>query len=427
MLAVRLGLRNLARHRWRSGLTLAGIGLSVGLMIWSLAFIDGWLGQMVRAATAVDAGQLQVQTAGWAETPRAYHAFETSPALLASVAGVEGVVAVSPRVELYGIVGHEQRSQVGRVVGVDPVREAAATPVAEAVVEGRWLSDDPAPEGAPREVVLGEAVARQLRVGPGDELVVFAEAADGSLGNDLLGVVGVVRTANFAVDQQTAFLHIDDARFLAALEGRANALLVRTEDLDRAVETADAVAAALGAARDPSAVEEDALVVRAWPELLPGIFQIISVSRSSYGSMYLFIYLVAAVGILNTQRMSALERRREFGVLIAVGMRPRRLFRILLAEALVLGAAGALLGVLLGGGVGWYHATAGFNLELFTDEASFSYMGVTFSERLYAELDLRTLLEPVLIMLGVAVVSGLWPAWTAARLRPAPTIAGRTA
>ena len=426
MLAVRLGIRNLARHRWRTALTLAGIALSVALMVWSLAFIEGWLGQMVRAATSVDTGQLQVQTAGWADTPRPYHALTVDADLLGTVRAVDGVVEVSPRVELVGIIGHEQRSQVGRVVGVHPDLETAATPIADGIVDGRWLADEAAPLGAPREVVLGESLARKLRVGAGDELVVFAEAADGSLGNDLLVVVGVVRTGNFAVDQQSSFVHIDDARFLAALEGRANAILVRTDDLDRASSVADAVASALGASRDPEGLDEEAAVVRAWPELLPGIFQIITVSRSSFASMYVFIYLVAAVGILNTQRMSALERRREFGVLVAVGMRPRRLLRTLLVEALVLGGAGALIGCGLGAAIAGYHATAGLNLELFTDQTSFSYMGVAFSDRLYAELGVRTVVEPVVVMLGVAVLSGLWPAWTAARLEPAPTIAGRT-
>jgi ABC-type lipoprotein release transport system permease subunit len=426
MLAIRLGFRNLARHRWRTALTLAGIALSVALMVWSLAFIEGWLGQMVRAATSVDTGQLQVQTAGWADTPRPYHSLAVDAELLGAVRSVEGVVEVSPRVELYGIIGHEQRSQVGRIVGVHPDLESAATPIADGIVDGRWLADAAAPIGAPREVVLGESLARKLRVGAGAELVVFAEAADGSLGNDLLVVVGVVRSGNFAVDQQSSFVHIDDARFLAALEGRANAILVRTDDLDRASTVADAVAATLGASRNPAGLDEAATVVRAWPELLPGIFQIITVSRSSFASMYVFIYLVAAVGILNTQRMSALERRREFGVLVAVGMRPRRLFRTLLVEALVLGGAGAVIGSALGTAIAGYHATAGLNLALFTDQASFSYMGVAFSDRLYAELGVRTVIEPVAVMLGVAVVSGLWPAWTAARLQPAPTIAGRT-
>src|SRR5690606_10277075 len=100
--------------------------------------------------------------------------------------------------------------------------EAEATPIARAVVAGRWLSAEPAPDGAPREVVLGHGLAQQLRVAPGDELVVFLEAADGSLGNDLLEVVGVVRTANTQVDHTSAYLHIRDAQFIAALAGGAH-------------------------------------------------------------------------------------------------------------------------------------------------------------------------------------------------------------
>lgn len=425
MLSVRLGVRNLARHRWRTGLTLAGIAVAVALMVWSLALTEGWITQMVRAATQVETGQLTVQTAGWSDKPRPYEALEVSDSLFGAILSVEGVSAISPRVELFGLVGHERRSQVARIFGVDPGLEADATSVHNGIREGSWLSAAPAGFGEPREVVVGSGLARQLQVGPGDELVVFAEASDGSLGNDLLRVVGLVHTGTM-VDRSAVYMHVEDARFLAALEGRANAILVRTDDPDQGVVVSDAVAARLGALRDPAGAPEEATVVRSWQELLPSLYQVIVLSERSYWTIYLLIYLIAAVGILNTQRMSALERRREFGVLIAIGMRPRRLFRTLLVEALVLGIAGAILGAVLGGAISYWHQAAGLNLALFTDQASFSWMGVTFSDRMYATVTLTSLVQPVLVMLLVAILSGLWPAWTAARLQPAPTIAGRT-
>jgi len=427
MLSVRLGARNLARHRWRTGLTLAGIGVSVALMVWTVAFMDGWMDQMVVAATAVETGQLEIQTAGWADKPRPYESFAVSDSLLGLVRSVPGVAALSPRVELYGLVGHERRSQVARILGVDPDLEADATPVTRGIREGRWLDERPAPEGRGREVVLGSGLAKQLEVGPGAELVVFAEAADGSLGNDLLQVVGVVETGNSAVDRSSVYLNIEDARYLAALEGRANAILVRTDNPEQGIAVSDALAARLGALRDPKDAPEDAIVVRSWQELIPSLYQVIAMSKSSYWTMYLLIYLVAAVGILNTQRMSALERRREFGVLIAIGMRPRRLFRTVLVESVVLGLAGSLVGAIVGGAVSWYHATAGFDLSMLTRNGTgFSYMGVAFTDRLYASITVGSFMQPIAVMLLVAVLSGLWPAWTAARLQPAPTIAGRT-
>lgn len=431
MISAKIGLRNLARNRWRSGLTLGGIALSVAFMVWILGFMEGWLGAMIQGATAVETGQVQVQTVGFADNPRVYRSFPEDQGLLDRVMGVEGVVSVSPRVKLNGLVGHEEKSQVARILGVDPVLEARTTPVVEALVDGRWLSPRPADYPAPREVVLGAVLARQLRVGPGDELVVFLEAADGSLGNDLLEVVGIVETGNTGVDGMTVYMHLEDARFLAALEGQVHELAITTTDLLGARVTAGRIAAALGASTrgvtdgEEGGEDPDALLVRPWQEVLPSIYQMLTISRQSNWMTYLLIYLVAAIGLLNTQRMSALERKRELGVLMAVGMRPRRMFRMILTESLVLGVLGGLLGTALGTAVTWYHATAGLDLALFTDHGEFTFMGVAFSGRMYSILTPVAAIQPIVVMVLVAFLAGLWPAVKSARLDPAPTIAGR--
>ncbi|MFW6192039.1 MAG: ABC transporter permease [Gemmatimonadota bacterium] len=438
MTAVKLGLRNLARNRWRSGLTLGAVAVAVGLMVWSLAMYEGWIQAMVQGATSVETAQVQVHTVGYVDRPRAYRGFDLEPGLLESIRAVPGVVAVSPRVELQGLVGDERRSRVGRVLGVDADLEREATPVADALTEGRWLSGDPDPYPAPREVVLGSGVARQLEASPGDELVTFLEAADGSLGNELLRVVGIVETGDTRVDRTTVYVHLADAQSLGALDGKAHELAIRTDDLSGARETAGEVARALGArfgmpddrSTDLSEAAGEApdgrLVVRPWQEILPSVSQMIVVFRRSYWVLYLLIYLLAAAGVFNTQRMSALERRREFGVMMAIGMRPRRMFRTLVVESGVLGILGALLGAAGGAALAAYHQARGLDLELFTDQAAFSFMGVAFTERLYFVLTPEHVIQPVLVMLFVALLSGVWPAARSARLDPAPTIAGRT-
>ncbi len=428
MISARLGIRSLVRNPWRSGLTLGGIAVAVALMVWTLAFYEGWLQAMIRGATAIETAQVQIHSAGYVDRPAVHRSFPLDAAFLETVASVSGVVALSPRVVVHGLVGNERRSQVARIIGVDPRLESATTPVADGVVNGRWLEADGDDVHSPVDVVLGSGLARQLGAGLGDELVVFLEAADGSLGNDLMRVVGVVRTGAIAVDRSTAYVRLADARFLAALEGRVHEVVVRTSDAALARATAAQLADALGASAGAPNVEEmdpDAIVVRPWQVVRPGIDQMIGLFRRSYWFVYLIIYLVAAVGILNTQRMSALERRREFGVMMAIGMRPRRMFRVLLVETGLLGLGGALLGGLIGGLLSWRHASAGFDMTMLTDQASFSYMGVAFSDRLYFILDPALILQPILVMLAVAVLSGLWPALRAARIEPAPTITGR--
>jgi ABC-type lipoprotein release transport system permease subunit len=431
MIALRLGLRNLFRNRWRSGLTLAAVGVSVALMVWSIAFLDGWLNEMVRATTALESLQAQVQTVDYVRNPRVYRTLELDREQLARIAAVPGVAALSPRAELHGLIGTEERSQVGRLIGVEPAAEAAATPITAAVVAGRWLASDPPPFDQPRETVLGQGLARQLQVGLGDELVVFLEAADGSLGNELLEVIGIVHTGNTLLDRTAVYIHLEDARFIGALGDGMHHLAIRTADGAAGRRAAEGVARVLGAAfgtpPDDVVVGEADLVVRPWQELNPTLSSVIDLMDSAYWIMYLLVYLVAAVGILNTQRMSAMERRREFGVMMAIGMRPRRMFRTLMVETAVLGLVGAAIGATIGGLLSWHHATAGFDLGMFTSRStSFSYMGVTFSERLLFDLSPGAVLQPVLIMVGVALLSGLVPAVSSARIDPAPTIAGRT-
>lgn len=430
MTAIRLGVRNLARNRWRSGLTLAAVAVAVGLMVWTLALYEGWLAQMVRGATAVEVAQVDLHTAAYVESARVYNSFPLTDTLVDALRRVPGVVALSPRVKAAGLLGNERRSQVVRFLGVDPALEAATTPVADGLEQGRWLAQRPPAFPAPREAVLGSGVARQLQAGIGDELVAFAEASDGSLGNDLFVVVGVIRTGNNAIDRMAVYLHLADAQFLTALDGRVHEIAVATGDLTRARVAADSIAAAIGARAittdDASVLELNTIVVRPWQEIMPGIDQMILLFRRSYWVMYALVYLVAAVGILNTQRMSALERRREFGVLIAIGMRPRRLLGTLQVETVLLGLCGALIGTALGGALAWYHARFGFDLRLLADTTTFSYMGVAFSDRLYFELKPFMFVQPVAVMLGVTLLSGLLPAWKAARIDPAPTIAGRT-
>jgi len=225
-------------------------------------------------------------------------------------------------------------------------------------------------------------------------------------------------------------MHLADAQYLMALADEVHELIVRTPELHETGELARTVAAAIGgeagAPGGDAVTPPDLLVVRTWQEIVPAINQMILVFRNSYAILYLLVYLVAAVGIVNTARMSALERRREFGVMLAIGMRPRRMFRTIVTETVVLGAVGAVIGAILGLIVTLHHATAGFDMGAFTDSGSFSFMGVAFSERIHFVIRPVNVVAPVLVMLFVAALSGLWPALRAARIDPAPTIAGRT-
>jgi ABC-type lipoprotein release transport system permease subunit len=175
-----------------------------------------------------------------------------------------------------------------------------------------------------------------------------------------------------------------------------------------------------------SEIDRETLTVRTWKELMPEMYQILEVTKQSDLFLFLIIYLIMAFGLLNTQRMSALERRREFGVLIAIGVTPRRLFAVVMAETLLTTMLGAILGALLGWLLSLYFVFYGLDLTLFGELDSFQFMGVSLSNRLFFTVDLMTVAKPVIYIVPVAILCGLWPAWQASKTHITNAIAGRS-
>lgn len=421
----RIALRSLRRNRWRTFLTLAGIAAATAIMIWSECMVDSMLGRMVDSATAVELGHVQVHSEAYIEEPNLYGAFDEDGALAAGLRALPNVAGVAPRVYAFGLVGHEKRSQVARLVGVEVGAEDKVTVAHDELVAGEWLSADPPPPPAPREVVLGSGLAKQLRVEPGAELVVIAQGADGSLGNDLLKVSGVVTTGNTAVDRMNVYMHLADAQYLTALEGRVHELAIGLTHRKKLAAAMASVGAYL-AQREPPG-DDPELRARTWEQLVPEMRQIVDLSKGQMNIVYLLIFAIAALGILNTQRMSALERRREFGVQIAIGVTPMRLARLVVQESVLLTFVGGLLGLALGAAASYYHAYFGLDYGSATaNQEGMTMMGVSFAEPFYFDPTARALFVPVIAVAAVGFLCGLWPAVKSARLDVVRAIAGRT-
>jgi ABC-type lipoprotein release transport system permease subunit len=414
-----LALRNLARNRWRSGLTVGGVAVAVATLAWTQGLTEAIVNTTVAGTTSVQMGDLSVESKAHARDGLLADTLPVSNQLLARVRGVPGVRAVAPRLGAFGLVGREARSQTALLIGVDTSAEAAASSVPQAVTDGGWLPHGDGASGEGRPVVLGEGLAKLLAARVGDELVVIMQAADSSMGDDRLRVVGVARTGTSALDRQAAWMRQSDLAWLAALEGQAHTLMVRIERGADLESTTAAVRAALAGVSGPE------LVVRTWQELAPDLRQFVQVMDVTVGLMYGLLFFVAALGILNAQRMSALERRRELAVMMAMGATPARTAGLLMVETILLTALGAAAGAGLGWAVVGWHAHAGLDLAALGSETH-SNMGVSFSSRMYFVVRPMMIARPALSALLVGALSGMWPALRSARLDLVRVISGRT-
>lgn len=412
MLILRLGWRNLWRNPRRSALSVGAVAVAYGVLVVLVGLYEGIAQQMLRSGTRLMLGHLQVHDTRYIPGRSLYDtiggdAGTDVAALLRAVEAAPGVLAATPRAFAFGLLSTGERSQGAQLMGVDPAREARVTKLLEALVEGPGLAAAPA-----NAILLGSTLAEELGAQVGDELAVVTQAADGTLGNDLLRVAGILRTGLAPLDRTLAVLALADLQRLLALDaGRIHEVTARLGD----PWAAQGTAAGLGGALPPGARAAP------WQRLAPELVDYLALVRGSNWFLVLILGLFAASGVLNTMLMAVFERTRELGLLAALGLRPAALVAMIAAESLWLGAVGLLAGLGLGALGTAYFAWHGWDLSRWLSGVTVA--GVLFDPVLRAAWDWGVTARTGLLLWGLTVLAGLVPARRAARLAPVEALA----
>lgn len=412
----RIGWRNLGRNRRRTLITVIGLALGYGAVVVMSGLSRGLVAEMIDNGTGMLTGQLQVfaedylPDRGIFDTLGGREGVDVE-ALVSAVAGDPRVAAATPRVYAGGLVSTGEATAAGVVLGVDPEREPQVSRLLSFIREGR------PPTPGHYEVVIGREMARQLGAGPGDEVVVVAPGADGSLGNDLFIVSGVFETTVTELDLGYAVAPIEVVQELVALPpSRIHEVAARVDDPWAAPSAAAGVDARIGPDGPPADV-------RPWTEFRPEMVEYANLAASTEWLLIVFVFGMAIWGVANTMLMSSFERRREFAVLLALGAGPRVIVGSVLAESLVLGAIALAGGVIFTLPVlAWWNAAP--------PDMSWVYGGFTMAGGLMRPV-LRVEWPTSMIfitagaMFVTALLAALYPAWRSARVPPADTLAGR--
>lgn len=399
----RVAWRNLWRHSRRSLLTATAMGVGVAMCMAMLALTDGTYAKMFDVMVTDAIGHVQVHHPDYPSNQRLHDTIPDGERILAeAVDPAEHVQAATGRLYAFGLLGSERTSAGTRFMGVDPERERAVSDISRHVREGSWLGD-----GSASEAVLGAGLAETLEAKLGDELVIITQAADGSMGNALVTVVGIARTGNTAMDRGGAWMHLGQLQELLALEGQLHELVVLA---DRN-ESIPLVRSAL--ASQPSL---SALLVRTWSEANPQAAEMLSSQGFSKGVMLFVVFTVTALGVLNTMLMSVFERTRELGVLRALGLGRDRLMGLVIVESILLAGISGAGGLLLGGVLDGWLVFRGVDFSAGGEGISFG--GVTFDPIIKGKVEPEGILLTLACVFVVSLLASIWPALRAAHLEP---------
>lgn len=402
--------RNLWRNRRRTFVTLATIAASTAVLVLFQSLMVGMFIGTVANLTDVQVGQVQVHGDGYRKRPSMYRDVQGAQAIL-DWADAQGVHA-APRSFGAGLIGAGEKSAGAEIWGVNPERERRAFKLASSLVEGDFVD-----EGDPSGVVIGQKLARSIDAGVGDELVVVVAAADGSMGNELWRVRGILAAMGDRIDRTAVIAPAATFDEIFVANGRVHQIALSTrpgpvENLPAGRGTIDEQT--LTALVRRVAPEGDEVL--SWRGLNPTMSDMVDLS-DRYLAVFAFIFFTAAaLGILNTMLMAAYERIPEMGLVKALGASPWRVFGEMSIEVVILSALGALIGMMIGGAAALYLSANGIDTTSFGGQIEMN--GVVWDPVWRADFDLGRILRTPLSLIPVALVAGLYPAIHAARVVP---------
>uniref|UniRef100_UPI002602BFD4 ABC transporter permease n=1 Tax=Desulfoluna sp. TaxID=2045199 RepID=UPI002602BFD4 len=342
--------------------------------------------------------------AGYQEDQEIRLAFHWDDAVEAALLGGDPrVVASAPRANGFALVTSGHRTYGCLVTGVDPEREKRVSTLAAILRKGSYFSRED-------RALIGETLARNLKVGVGDELTVLGQGRDGSMAATVVAVDGIFKSGLDAYDRNVVLLPLAFFQDLFSMAGGVHEVAIRARHL----ADVGPLKKKLNNALPGLPFDDPAPVALDWMDLIPGLLQSIQMDLVSGLIMYLILIIVVAFSILNTFVMAIFERTREFGVMMAIGTTPNRLMRLVLTESFFMTATGLGLGIFLGAALTLWFEAHGILIPG-SDEIMKAY-GI--SGRLYPKLSVLSATLGPSAVLCITLFSALFPALKIRKMKP---------
>jgi len=392
-LVLRLAWRNLWRHPKRTWLTTGAMMFSNTLLVFMISLEFGMYDLMIDNTLQLFTGHMQIQAPGYQDEQKMRQTVPEIVPLAESLRASLATDRVAARATGFSLVSSKDRTYGIAVVGVEPDYEARVSTVPGLIKAGRYLQGWQA-----EEIVIGRPLARNLQVGLGDELTILGSGLDGSFAAAVVNVVGVFDSGMADFDRNIAEIPLGLFQDVYSMDGSGHQVVISAPTMDDVDALYAQVESLLPAGEN--------LVLLDWDALQPGLRQAIAADMSSAFFMYGILVILVAFSVMNTQLMSVLERTREFGIIMALGLRPARLGRLVLIETTLMGVLGLLLGALLGMLLTYYFTVNGFSYPGMDEMAQ----EFNLPSRFYPQLSAWKILAGPTVVFLFTLLAAIYPA-----------------
>lgn len=397
--------RSLTRHTRRTAISIMGVGVGCAMALIALSWASGAFDMQVRAVAESGAGHLMMVHKDWTALRENNLRLTDWQETLAEIKTEPGIRACSARARANGLLAFGNRSAGAQVMAVNPKDEYEVSRLLRrGALEGRYLNEED-----PGAVVIGKGLAKRLRVELDDDLYITLSGKD-DIYSAMLRIVGILDTGSPDLDLTVCHMTLANLESITGMGGAGEITMI-LKDKD-----------------EMSAIQEKLMkkargdnVVITWKEVQPALASGMHGDIALMRLLTSIVITVVALGIMSAQLTAVLERRTEFAVLSALGMKSSQVTWIVLVESLIIGIGGAVIALLVGGSAAWYLGTHGVNLMYFTNN-SLGPGNILLDPRIYGSFGSWLIWYAATISITATVLASLYPAWKAARIAPADAL-----
>ena len=413
MIAFRIAWRSFLRHRRRSIITSVAVSLGLAMMLIFVGMAKDGHDRMAEMGIRLGSGHVVVQGRGFQEEQTLDYLVADPARVMAAAAAIPGVERTARRVRTTGLVSTGAASKAVIVAGVDPDVEPLVSSIAsKKLVAGEYLRkrEELAFANAPADIYVGRKLMETLNLELEDRVVLTVSPLGAARpAAAAFTVRGVFHSGMGELDGFYVEIPIREAQKLLKLGDKVTQVAVMVDELEVTLDVSSALGAALA--------DDAELEVLPWQEALAELYEAIVLDDIGMYMMMAIIFIIVAIGIFNTVLMSVVERTREFGVMLAVGTSHRLLFKIVMAEALVLAVVASIIGLAVGLALHAWMASSGLDMAALYGE-DFEFAGIVLEGRIYSSLSASVVSMWTLVVMGIVILSALYPALRATRLKP---------
>ena len=419
--------KNIWRSRLRSLIVMTAVAIGMIGGIFTSAVFKGMSDKRTEEAIKYEVSHLQIHHPDYFENEDINYTIPHTQKVLDSLKKYDEVQSVSNRLEVPVMIKSSTTGTGVKLLGIDPEHEKDVTAIHESVYDSSQVADKLnintdriedfikdscgsyfKPETRYKQILIGEKLAEQLKIDVKSKVVVNLQTAEGELTGGVFRVVGIYRITNSQFENSMAFVKRQDLSSLTGLNGTdAHEIAIRLKNGSNLKSVGDKIQA-----------QFPEVEVMSWKELQPELGMLTEWMNVMLYIIMVIILLALGFGIVNTMLMVVMERVKELGMLMAIGMNKVRVFSMIMLETILLSLTGGVIGMGVAALLIRYFGNVGINLKLFSE--GFESLG--FSAVLYPQIGLTFYFTITILIILTAIVASIYPALKALKLNPAEAL-----